>query len=126
MTFEKNVMEKLGNHLPKEERELLKEQLTIKKEFKMKLYSIKDTISEKFGGIIIANNHNEATRNFSISCTDPNSMLNKRPQDYELWYIGEYSVETAEIKQEERYIIANATEFAKPIGQDVPTAIANN
>lgn len=114
MSFEKNVKEKLGALLPQNERELLNEKLERKEYRKMKLYTTKDKISEKFSNLFMANNHAEATRNWSIAVSDPNSMLNKRPQDYELWFLGEYDIDTGAITQEEKYVIAQAQEFAKP------------
>ena len=114
MSFEERTIKKLGAFLPTQERELLREQLKERKDFKMKLYTTKDKISEKFNNLFMANNHAEATRNWSIGVADTNSMLNKRPQDYELWYVGEYNLDNGEITQEEKYVIAQAQEFANP------------
>ena len=57
---------------------------------KRKIYSIKDAKAEIYHLPFFQNTHGEAERSFSKTVNDPQTTLNQYPEDYDLWYLGEY------------------------------------
>ena len=79
-----------------------------------KMYSVRDAKTEIFSNPFYAKTHGEAERNFSMAVNDnnPNNMLSKFPEDYQLWYIGEFDDHTGKMTIPELPIaIANAVQF---------------
>lgn len=53
-----------------------------------------------------------ATRTFKIWLSDPSSELSKCPEDYELFYLGEYETDTGEASFKPSAIVKGRDEFA--------------
>lgn len=62
-----------------------------------KIYAVKDLAIEAFGNPIFVRHQGQAIRGFQDECKNPESMMNRHPGDYELYYIGEYDDTTATI-----------------------------
>lgn len=55
-----------------------------------KVYSIRDAKAEYFTQPFFKKTHGEAERDFTMLCQDEKSSINKFPEDYDLYFIGEY------------------------------------
>ena len=56
----------------------------------LKAYSIRDAKSEVFNTPFFNKTHGEAERNFHQVSNDPKSTVCKFPEDFDLYYLGEY------------------------------------
>lgn len=63
----------------------------------LKAYSIRDTKAEVFNAPFWQKTHGEAERNFMELVNDKNSMVSKYPEDYDLYYLGDYDDLTGKI-----------------------------
>lgn len=63
----------------------------------LKMYSIRDSKTEIFNNPFFNHSHGEAERNFRDLVNDEKSMLFKYPEDYDLYYMGEYETTTGKI-----------------------------
>lgn len=70
---------------------------------KTKLYAIKDKRIE-FGPLYEDKNDASALRNFEELIRKGDSLANRYPDDFELYYMGEYDRDTGEVKSEVRYM----------------------
>lgn len=59
-----------------------------------KTYSVRDSKTEIFSPPFMAHTHGEAERNFKQACQDTQSQICKFPEDYDLYYLGEYDNNT--------------------------------
>lgn len=57
----------------------------------LKIYSVRDSKAEVFNTPFFLNTHGEAERAFNNLVTDPKSMISKYPDDYDLYYVGEFN-----------------------------------
>lgn len=57
---------------------------------KLKVYSIRDAKAEIFNTPFYQKTHGEAERNFRAVCNDDKSTIFQYPEDFDLYYIGEY------------------------------------
>lgn len=64
----------------------------------MQIYSVRDAKSEIFNTPFYGNTHAEAERSFRTAVNDPQTSLNKFPEDFDLWYLGTYDTITGQIK----------------------------
>lgn len=64
---------------------------------KQHIYSVRDAKSEIFNVPYYGNTHAEAERSFRTAVNDPQTSLNKFPEDFDLWYLGEYDTSTGQI-----------------------------
>lgn len=64
------------------------------------MYSIRDTKSELYSTPWYAINHATAIRNFSKAVNSSESPIKEQPEDYDLWYVGEYDDNTGKINPE--------------------------
>lgn len=62
-----------------------------------RMYSIQDSKGETFHPPFYKNTHGEAERDFQELVKDPKSMLHKYPEDYHLYYVGDYDIRTGKI-----------------------------
>lgn len=67
---------------------------------KQKIYAIRDTKGECFNQPFFQRTHGEAERSFARLAQDDNSMVGKYPDDYDLYWIGEYDQLTGLITAE--------------------------
>lgn len=62
-----------------------------------RIYSIRDQKSEIFNLPFHKKTHGEAERDFRSLVNDKNSMVHKYPEDFDLYYIGDYDDNTGRI-----------------------------
>lgn len=63
----------------------------------LKAFTIRDTKAEVFNTPFFQKTHGEAERSFKKLATDPQSMVGQYPDDYDLYYIGEYDDQTGKL-----------------------------
>lgn len=64
-----------------------------------KIYTVRDGKAEIYlDAITLHNTHGEAERAFGLSCQNEKSMISLYPEDYDLWYIGDYDPATGLVK----------------------------
>lgn len=63
----------------------------------LKLYSIFDNKLGAFMRPWVAETHGMATRLFASNVANPESMMHQYPEDYTLFYIGEFHEETGNV-----------------------------
>lgn len=63
-----------------------------------KMYSIRDSKGDVFHPPFYKNTHGEAERDFKRLITDEKSMIYQYPEDFDLYYIGEYDSQKGTIK----------------------------
>jgi len=63
----------------------------------LKMFSIRDTKGEMFNPPYFAKTHGEAERNFRTLTNDEKSSVNKYPEDFDLYYIGDFDDITGKI-----------------------------
>lgn len=68
---------------------------------KLKMFSIRDGKGEIFHAPFYAKTHGEAERTFNENASNPESMIHKYPQDYDLYFVGEYDDQTGKLKAED-------------------------
>lgn len=56
-----------------------------------KIYAIKDQAIEAFSQPFFVQAQGQAVRMFMDETKNEQSQLNKHPQDFELWYLGEFN-----------------------------------
>lgn len=61
----------------------------------LKVFSIKDIKADCFGAPFLSPAFGTAERDFVSAMRDSNSVFGKFPEDYELWFIGEWEPNTA-------------------------------
>lgn len=54
------------------------------------MYTICDTKAEIYYPPFYKNTHGEAERDFQKACNDPKSTIHDNPEDFDLFYVGEY------------------------------------
>ena len=60
-----------------------------------RMYTIRDIVAETYLVPLAYPNDATAKRHFEIMKEDSETILGKRPQDYELYFVGEYDMTTA-------------------------------
>jgi len=63
----------------------------------LKMYSIRDSKAECFNQPWFAKTHGEAERNFAQLSRDQKSMVSQFPEDYDLYYVGDYDDNTGKM-----------------------------
>ena len=56
----------------------------------LKMFSIRDAKGEKYFPPFFKHSHGEAERDFVQTVKDPQTMLSKFPEDFDLYFLGEY------------------------------------
>jgi len=56
-----------------------------------KMYSIRDAKAEAFHNPFFKVTHGEAERDFATAVNDEKTTLNQYPDDFDLYYLGEYN-----------------------------------
>lgn len=65
---------------------------------RLKMYSVRDTKAEIYHAPWYKNTHGEAEREFQTIADDPKSTIYKHPEDYDLYFVGEYDDQTGKIE----------------------------
>ena len=55
-----------------------------------KVYSVRDSKGEVFLQPFLQKTHGEAERNFKTAAMDDKSSINKYPEDFDLYFLGEF------------------------------------
>lgn len=63
-----------------------------------KVFTIHDTKAETFNPPFFQPTHGEAERNFRSAMNDPKTTFNKYPEDFDLYYLGEYETNSGKFK----------------------------
>lgn len=71
----------------------------------MKLYSLLDTKAKVYGAPFAAPNDGIAGRLVMEALRDPQSMVAKYPNDFQLYCLGEYDEHTGELVQEKVQLV---------------------
>lgn len=64
----------------------------------LKVYSIRDQKGENYNSPFYKQTHGEAERDFRTVVNDDKSMLYKYPEDYDLYYLGEFDTSSGLMK----------------------------
>lgn len=64
----------------------------------LKMYTIRDTKGDMYHNPFFNKTHGEAERNFRELVNDEKSMISKYPDDYDLYYLGEFDDNTGKFK----------------------------
>jgi len=64
----------------------------------LKCYSIRDSKAEIFNPPFYKKTHGEAERDFATLCRDPKSLANQYPEDFDLYYCGDYDDITGKLR----------------------------
>lgn len=64
----------------------------------LKIFSIRDSKGEIYGQPFFQKTAGEAERNFKTLVNDNSSTVHKYPEDFDLYYLGEYDDQTGKIK----------------------------
>ncbi|QXP08053.1 MAG: nonstructural protein [Arizlama microvirus] len=81
----------------------------------MKIYALLDTKSGTYGVPFFQRNDTTAARAISLEVNrnDESNMLNKYPEDFTLYILGEYDEETGLITAQTPAIVTNASKLRK-------------
>lgn len=64
----------------------------------LKMYSIRDAKGAFYHAPFYKRSHGEAERDFAALVRDPKSQLSQFPEDYDLFYVGNYDDQTGLVK----------------------------
>lgn len=71
-------------------------------------YSVKDIKSGEFGQVFTSPNNDTATREYLTALQDERTMMNKYPQDFELFYLFAIDSLTGKIVDNNTQFVTNA------------------
>lgn len=77
----------------------------------MKLYSVQDVKAEFYGNPFSARNAAEATRMFQQLVEDEKTQVNRYPDEFVLWELGAFDVETGELLFGEKKNLGTAADY---------------
>lgn len=63
----------------------------------LKIFSIRDTKGEIYNTPFFQKTHGEAERSFTSLMNDQNTMIAKYPEDFDLYFIGEFDDQSGKI-----------------------------
>jgi len=63
----------------------------------LKMFAIRDSKAEFYNQPFFQKTHGEAERNFRSLATDEKSQISKYPEDFDLYYLGEYDDQTGQM-----------------------------
>lgn len=63
----------------------------------LKVFTVRDSKAEFFSPPFFNKTHGEAERNFRTLANDQNSMINKHPEDYDLYFVGTFDDSTGKM-----------------------------
>lgn len=64
----------------------------------LKIFTIRDSKGEFYGQPFFQKSHGEAERSFRTLTTDGKSTVNQYPEDFDLYYLGEYDDQSGKFK----------------------------
>ncbi len=78
---------------------------------KQQIYAVKDIVAEEFQPPFYLKNDAVAVKEFGKACEQTDTQWHKHPNDYSLYYLGEFDTETGTIISKDKKQIANASQF---------------
>lgn len=75
------------------------------------VYSIFDKVAREYLSPTLDVNHDTARRNFLSALLSAQTIMNKFPSDYELYYIGDFDSETSDISSITPVLVARGGEL---------------
>jgi hypothetical protein len=91
----------------------------------LKMYSVYDTKSELFSSPHFLQSDGVAVRSFSTACDDPKTQLAMYPEDFSLYCVGTFNIESGNISPIQPKQLCNAAEFvSKPVAPEVVSEFA--
>jgi len=85
---------------------------------KQNIYAVKDIVAEEFQPPFFLKNDAVAIKEFGKACENKETQWNQFPQDYSLYYLGNFDTETGKIDSKESKQLANATQFVTSVKED--------
>lgn len=79
-----------------------------------KAFSIKDSKAEVYNPPFFKPTHGEAERTFRELANDEKTNVNKYPEDFSLWYVGNYNEQTGILEPKEPTHLHNAISMIAP------------
>lgn len=84
------------------------------------VYSIKDTKVGIFNPPFYMEHEGQAIRTITSVVNDKNTQIHMYPEDFELWYLGEFNDSTAEFNQGEKKMVCTANSCRRRDVQTTP------
>lgn len=78
---------------------------------KLKVFTVRDSKSETFNVPFFAKTVGEATRNLTETMRDERTLINKYPEDYSLWMLGDYDDQTGTLDAHPPTHVINAIQL---------------
>lgn len=83
----------------------------------LRIYSIRDSKGEIYNPPFFNKTHGEAERNFRDLANDKQTTVGRHPEDYDLYYLGEYDDQTGKLASVDTpQHIVKAVNLVKPEG----------
>lgn len=76
-----------------------------------KIYVIRDVKSEVYGTPYFSPNDSVAVRSFFDLAHSPDTLVNRHPEDFSLYYIGDYYDDSAQLQPVVPKFVASASDF---------------
>lgn len=76
------------------------------------VYAIQDAKAEAFMNPFFKPTRAMAQRDFELACQDPNSLMSKTPQDFQLFELGQFDDDTGELKPTMVTLVATGNEVS--------------
>lgn len=92
---------------------------------KLKVFALFDSKAAYYGTPFFLQNKMVAMRSFSDLVKDPQSMVSKHPEDFNLYEIGEYDDSTGVMKSEPPLALGNATQFVTSDQPELPFVVGS-
>lgn len=90
--------ERKNSTLPKQQQLARPYAQKARKTMTKKMFSIRDQKTEVFNTPFFNHTHGEAERNFRSLVNDDKSMIHNNPEDFDLYYLGEYDDNTGKFE----------------------------
>lgn len=75
------------------------------------LFAIRDIKLDSYTKLLEFQNEKEAQRALSDVANDPNNMIGKHPEDFNLYYLGVWNIETGKFMIEEPRLVVSASDL---------------
>lgn len=77
----------------------------------MKIFTIRDRVSQKAGNIFTCANIGEAERQFkdALANSVEGSLFRSHPQDFDLYYLGDFDADTVQISNPQSTIVSEGS-----------------
>lgn len=84
---------------------------------KLNLYAVYDSVAGMHLSPFVAQNHGVATRSFGDQVGNPQSPFHAHPDNYVLFHLGTYDLQSGQVENEERAVrLGTALDFMPSLG----------